>query len=255
MKLKIFIFILVIFIINGCIHPTNAPVIVIHPTTHPSEPQVTVQPSINNTKSDIPLSTPVLRDYKSENTLNGFYQPTEPKSYIIPKNEWVKYYASQLFINKDGVLQYKIKEPFPVVSYTSFMNNYIKDEEQFKVDDYWINPDYYLTHNMTGDCEDFALTVTSMMLSGEISILQDDTFIKQKIPAKAMMGYYEGKRHTWVEYEIYGNTYIAHSEGNYYVLDIKQGSITDYVKKSDVKDNFKPLFEFTDEYFGGYYEN
>lgn len=198
---------------------------------------------------DKPTNIPFLKKDNQRNTLSGITQPSDPSSYITPDNEWIKYYANQIFINEDGVLLYKIREPYPVVSYTSFVNNYITDEEQFGVEDYWINSDYYLTHNMTGDCEDFAITVANMMLSGDISASVNGSFVKQKILAKVMIGYYKGFRHTWTEYNVYNNTYISHSEGNYYVFDTKQGSLTEYIKKDTTGNDFIPKFEFTSEYF------
>lgn len=194
---------------------------------------------------------PLLREYKIDKSYD-IWKAQDPSSYITPENEWVKYYASKLFINKNGVLLYKIKEPYPVVSRTSFVNNYITDDEMFKYPpnaDYWVNSDYYLVNGMKGDCEDFAITIASMFLSGETSILKDDTFVKQKIQSKVVMGYYKNVRHTWVEYEVYGDTYIASSDGNYYVSNIKQGSITDYIKKAEIEDKVNPIFEFTDKYF------
>jgi hypothetical protein len=225
--------------------------------------QLSTVPVVSPIETPYPKPTyiPTLRPYNIDKS-NDIWHAKNPSSYITPNNEWVRYYASQLFIDEDGWIKYKnekIKwyiEPDGTQHYTykPFENNYVYDWEQFgngakgslANDDYWINADYYLTHGMKGDCEDFATPVTSMMLSGEMSVWQGDKLVKQIIPAKAVLGYSGNHVAEWVEYQAYGNFWITSTSreqnpqtGEYY-------STTIFIQKTP---EFRGVFDFTDRYF------
>jgi len=150
----------------------------------------------------MPNYEPVLREYKIDKS-RDIWRPQNPSSYIIPNNEWVKYYANKLYIDINGKIHYKSNN-------NVFTNIYISDDN-YPNKDYWLNADYYLTHNMSGDCEDFAIALVSILKSGE---LVDQNGNKVNISAKLAVGYDNGYRHTWVEYDYNGITYIGDSPNN-----------------------------------------
>lgn len=206
---------------------------------------------------------PILRSYEIDKN-SDIWHAKDSSSYITPNNEWVKYYASQLYVDHDGRIYYKnikvpahVDEMGNVLIWTDrpYINNYVYDWEQFGTgyrgslanDDYWANADYYLTHSMQGDCDEWMLAVTSMMLSGEMSTKEGDKFVKQVIPAKAVLGYIKNMRDGWVEYDVYGTTFITStSREKKDPFTGEEQSATLFTKKSI---EFKSVFEFTDKYF------
>ncbi|MCZ7357888.1 MAG: hypothetical protein O8C66_03960 [Candidatus Methanoperedens sp.] len=210
-----------------------------------------------------PSYVPVMRPYLV-NKANDIWYAKDPSSYITPDNEWVKYYASQLYVNYDGRIRYKNKSvpasidaKGNILSLTDepFVNNYsfgiygIFDRDNIP----WLMPDYYLTHGRTGVCSAWMATVASLMLSGEMSIKDGDAFTKQVIPVKAVLGYMNGYRDGWVEYNVHGKIFLTSTA----LVTVGVGeltekkSATEFVEKKD-KTTARPVFEFTDHYFGGY---
>lgn len=202
-----------------------------------------------------PVGNPKLRPYVIVKN-DRIWHPQYPSSYII-NDDWVKYYASQLYIGKDGDVFYKYKKgayDSPVL----FSNNYVSDDELFNFPpngDYWQNPDYYLSHGMRGDCEDFALTMTSMLLSGEISVLENDKFVKKVVPAKVVVGFSnynhlasQSFRDAWVEYNVYNTTFRAGSPER-----SDTNSVTFYADFSIPE--FDPIYEFSDKIIWRKYTN
>ena len=208
-----------------------------------------------------PSYTPILNPMRCYNKNDEIWYPCNPSDYITPSNEWVKYYASQLFVDKDGYIKYKNEQVIwwtefnGNIHYTNkvFTNNYYYDWEQFGTgskgslanDDYWANVDYYLTHGMTGDCDEWSNTITSMMLSGEMSVWREDKLVKQVIPAKSVMGYVGGITDVWTEYQIYNTSRITSTsrKKDGYGAEI---SATIFIEKDN---QFNPIYEFTDKYF------
>jgi hypothetical protein len=215
-----------------------------------------------------PTNVPSLREYEiNKDSHVEIWHARNPESYIILNNEWVKYVASLLYIDNDGRIKYKNK-PIPrtvdyngnIVSWTDepFFNNYVSDDELFNFPangDMWQNADYYLSHGMKGDCEDWAITVTSMMLSGEMSIKENETYIRQVIPAKAIIGYSSNSKDVWIEYKLYGNRYISSTGTEFNPGMGKDQSITTFHPESEWRDNFKPVYQFTNMNFGKYGNN
>ncbi len=196
---------------------------------------------------------------------NDIWHAKDPSSYITPDNDWVKFYASQLYIDYDGRIRYK-NMPIPlfvdtkgnVLSWTDepFVNNYITLKDYFGYElpnnDYWMMPDYYLYNGQRGICSGWSLAVTSMMLSGEMSVKENGQFIKQVIPAKAVLGYMNGKRDGWSEYQVYGKIFLTTTSlVNSGIDGTEKLTSTEFVEKKD-KTTAKPVFEFTDKNFGKY---
>ncbi len=210
-----------------------------------------------------PSYMPLLRPYLIDRN-HDIWHAQDPSSYITPDNAWVKYYASLLYIDYDGRIRYKNRS-IPLVADTKgnvlywtdepFVNNYVSDDEQFNFPpngDVWVMPDYYLTHGMRDDCDGWMVTVTSLMLSGEMSVRENGSFVKKIIPAKAVLGYMGGYRDGWTEYQVYGKTFLTTTSLASAGFDIaEKKSSTEFVEKSNKK-TATPVFEFTDTHFGDY---
>ncbi len=209
-----------------------------------------------------PAYKPEFRPYRI-NKEHDIWHAQEPMSYITPQNGWVRYYASQLYIDYDGRIRYKnTKVPWlssedgRIVLWIDkpFINNYQSDDDQFNYNldvDVWVTPDYYLTNGMSDDCDGWAVTVVSLLLSGELSVKQNEYFIKQIIPAKVVLGYVSNYRDAWVEYNVYNKTfYTSTSLVNIGIDGKEKASSTTFMERNNK--TLMPVFEFTDEYFGKY---
>ncbi len=228
-----------------------------------------------------PVNMPSLRQYDI-NKDGDMWRAQKPQSYITPNDEWVKYIASQLYINEHGRIAYK-NRPIPllenfdgkILAWTDepFFNNYMLDNELFNFPanaDLWQNADYYLSHGMRGDCEDWAIAIVSMMSSGEMSLkisrkdYEDDRennsennddnwiYVKQVIPAKVVLGLSGGQRDAWVEYSVYRNRYFSSTGTIFNQGTGKDESITTFHSKEECCHQFEPIYQFTSEYFGDY---
>jgi hypothetical protein len=208
-----------------------------------------------------PTFTPAMRSYQI-NKDHDIWHASDPASYITPDNEWVKYYASKLYIDYDGRLRYKNK-PVPlrvdtkgnVLQWTDepFINSYVSDDEQFNFPpnaDVWVMPEYYLTHGMKDDCDGWMVTVTSMMQSGELSIKDNSSFTKTVIPSKAVLGYMGGYRDGWTEYKAYNKTFLTTTAIVNAGFNEKK-SATEFIEKKD-KTTARPIFEIDNKHFGDY---
>ena len=211
-----------------------------------------------------PTNVPSLREYNiSKDSDIGMWIAQDPESYITPNDEWVRHIASQLYIESSGRIKYK-NTPVPwvedeegnVLRWTdgSFFNHYMLDNELFNYPanaDLWQNADYYLSHGFKGDCEDWAIAVTSMMLSGEMSIKENGSYVRRVIPAKVVMGISGESFDTWIEYSIYDKRYISSTGKMYNQGSGKDESITTFHPEGDWE-GFIPKYQFTDKYFEQY---
>jgi hypothetical protein len=85
-----------------------------------------------------------------------------------------------------------------------------------------------------------------------MSVKENGQFIKQVIPAKAVLGYINGNRDGWSEYQVYGKTLMTTTSLlNTGIDGTEKLTSTEFVEKKD-KTTAKPVFEFTDKYFGNY---
>lgn len=239
---------------------TEAPIPDITTTTEAPIPDIIPEGIIYQKPTNIPS----LRQYEiNKDSSEKIWHAQKPESYIIPNNEWVKHVASQLYLDRDGRIKYK-NVPVPyvksykgdIVSWTDepFFNHYVSDDELFNFPanaDLWQNADYYLSHGMRGDCEDWSIALVSMFLSGEMSIKDNGSYIRQVIPAKVVLGYSGESRDAWTEYSIYGYTYISSTGRESNPGTGKEESITTFHPKRDL-DQFKPIYQFNDTYFGKY---
>lgn len=212
-----------------------------------------------------PTNVPSLMEYEiNKDSSEEIWHAENPELYIVPNNEWVKSVASELYVNKDGRTKYKNK-PIPhtveyngnIVLWTDepFLNHYVSDDELFNFPanaDMWQNADYYLSHGMRGDCEDWAIALTSMMLSGEMSIKENGTYVRQVIPAKVVIGYSGKSRDMWTEYSVHGNIYVSSTGTEFNPGTGKEESYTIFHPEGEWRGRFEPIYQFTNKNFGRY---
>lgn len=233
------------------------------PQTAPADSSINSASAAAETPYPEPDHKPALRPYRI-NKDHDIWHAEDPISYITPQNGWVRYQASQLYIDYDGRIRYKnIRIPWVtgedgrVISWVDkpFLNNYQSDDVRFNYPangDMWVMPDYYLTSGMSDDCDGWAVTVASLLLSGELSVKQNGYFIKQIIPAKVVLGYVDNYRDAWVEYKAYNKTFYTSTSWVNTGPDEKgKISSTEFIERKN-KTTARPVFEFTDKYFGEY---
>ena len=88
-------------------------------------------------------------------TNNTILYPTNAPSYITPNNSIVQWYSNHTLLTSSGLIWKHNKTPLQF--------NYKSDSSLFNSIDTWQNPSYYLSHNLTGDCEDFSLAYASIL--------------------------------------------------------------------------------------------
>ncbi len=145
---------------------------------------------------------PMLNDYKV-NKSTEIWSAADPTQYITPCDEVVQWYANHTKLKKVNeniyIIEYEDGSPLSL--------NYVRDQEQFGVEDYWIKPSYYLAHAykgklLSGDCEDAAIAMASILLAKGYDTI-------------AILGYVEKEkngsigRHAWAETKIDGKIYIV----------------------------------------------
>ena len=262
----------VLILSSGCITREATqpqPDTTILPITHSSIPTPVPAPVITETPTSIPMYpkpdyTPGNREYTIMQR-GDLIVALDPSSYVTPENVWVKWQASQLYINEDGQIKYK-DTPVPylvdqkgnVLLWTDdlFINEYSFDIYGSNLNRNnipWLMPEYYITQNRTGVCSAWANTVSSLMLSGEMSVYQDGELKKQVIPAKTVVGYAGEQRDAWVEYKVYERVWRS-STG---IIENPYGevtSVTTFAELKTVSSRLKPVFEFDNKHFGEYME-
>lgn len=241
-KLIFFIFLLTILFASGCISPTpiSTPVIIIKENTEIISVLPTSVSTPSPTPSPLPTFNTTLWKYTGDCTNTGFIGSCNPQMYITPHNEVVEYYSSQMEII-NGKLQWK--EENDLKKGGIFLNFYATDKEQFSIDDYWQNPDYYLTHGMRGDCEDSAFAVASIL---------EHKGIKTKIVGGWLIVDNEKVRDWIVEYKIDNTTYWYFGNGIQGITFIGKNMFYQYKDLGTQKIDFEPVLMFG---YRSYYEH
>lgn len=132
---------------------------------------------------------------------NHILYPEDAPSYIMPDNEVVRWFANNTILTDDALVW---RHDNSTVEF-----NYMTDDYLFNnpVDgDYWQNPDYYLTHDSRGDCEDFSLAFAS--------ILEAKGIAAEVIGARLINGQF----HWIVQYEFNGHERIADINRNNVII-------------------------------------
>lgn len=210
------------------------------PQTQPIKPPPEVQPAPIPTpetrleftpKKD--FSKPVLWKYYPNKSEDIWYA-INYQDYIQPDNELVKYFTERI--------------EFDITTYPGYLNivykgtdravNFIyriddarlcresgqENQECNELQDFWMNPDYYIWNELEGDCEDY-------------SILIGCVCERLGIPYMIVAGYVQflgGIRDWWVEFSYKENVYIAQVNKNLGTPNIL----------NNVKGEFKPLIMF-----------
>lgn len=134
-------------------------------------------------------------------TNNTILYPTNAPSYITPNDPIVQWYANHTLLTSSGLIWKHNKTP---LSY-----NYKSDASLFNNpsrNDTWQNPSYYLTRNLTGDCEDFSLAYASILEA-------------KNIPAEILgVTLTNGNLHWVVKYQYNGHTTFADINRNNVIM-------------------------------------
>ncbi len=157
------------------------------------------------------LLIPIAAGYQVDKS-SDIWHPVNASNWITPDNPTVNLIAKGLYLDDLGQLRYKHLQVIQCwdcwgkewwVDFT-FQNNYVYDMNAYG-EDYWLMPEAYLKNGFKGDCEDWAVTVASIMLSGNL------TYHNQPItiPAKVVSGYLGDQRDTWVQYPFNNQTYVS----------------------------------------------
>ncbi len=159
--------------------------------------------------TDIPgdspsISNPSLLEYKV-NKSTEIWSAEDPTLYITPHASTVQLHSKKLKLTE-------INESIYIFQYqdgTPLRLNYVRDQEQFGAEDYWVNPSYYLSHayngkTLSGDCEDSALAMTSILIAKGYNTVAILGHVKKNDGTTG--------RHAWAETIIDGKTYVV--DGN-----------------------------------------
>jgi len=144
---------------------------------------------------------PVLNDYQA-NKSTEIWSASEPSLYITPENEVVQWYSKHTILKK-------INESIYIIQYedgTPLQLNYVRDQDQFGAEDYWVKPSYYLAHayqgkRLSGDCEDAAIAMTSILIAKGYDSIAILGYVKKNDGTAG--------RHAWAETKIEGKIYVV----------------------------------------------
>jgi len=123
--------------------------------------EINIQASKN---FDMPELDITLKPMGKLNRTNRILYPEDASSYILPENEILKWYAENTVLTDDALLW---KHNGTAVDFKYKTDNDLFDNPPSG--DMWQNPDYYLTHSLIGDCEDFSLAFASILEAKGIS--------------------------------------------------------------------------------------
>ncbi len=197
---------------------------------------ISVTPVPIHVLAPMPTSVPIpdydvkLWEYTMTCSRLDFLGVCNPSSYIMPDSPVIKYYSDKMFINGKGDLEWKEQTYLFYMRAGILSFTYQSDMEKWGKSDFWVNPDYFLMYGESGDCEDIALVVAS--------ILEE-----KDIPSRVVGGYLienNGERfRDWsVEYKLNGTYYIFLSGVNNNIF-LKRD---EFYNKKDIA--FEPLIMF-----------
>jgi transglutaminase-like putative cysteine protease len=114
------------------------------------------------------------------------WRAVDPQSYIIPDNEVVQWFERNTILDEIG-LYYLNGEVVTPSYYPDFT---------YENEDHWMNADYYLSHNLTGDCEDFAIAIASILEAKGIPNMVVAISDRKTYGHAYLQYYYNGKYYT-----------------------------------------------------------
>lgn len=195
----------------------------------PSAP--TPEPKLEFTpKKD--FSKPVLWKYYPDKSKDIMYA-TNHQDYIQPDNALVKYFNERIefsFVSDYLTLLYKgtdigVNFIYYVDDARLCRESGQNNKDCNELQDFWMNPDYYVWNELKGDCEDYSILIASVC-----EILD--------LPYMIVGGYVQylyGIRDWWVE--------LIYQE-KIYVAQVNKNGGTMLHLLSNVKSEFKPLLMF-----------
>ncbi len=191
--------------------------------------------------SSLPAFKTELWSYSVECTFSDFKGVCDPKSYIMPDNDVIKYVSSFIYL-ENGSLYWESNNPFE--AYGLFYPIYVSDQEQFNKDDYWVNPDYFFMHNMKGDCEDVSVAIASIL---------ENKRIRTKVVGGWLIINNQRVRDWMVEYKI-GPVYYQYYGGITNLPFMTRGMFEFYKKARGI--DFEPIIMFDkSSYYEAYNSN
>ena len=164
---------------------------------------------VQQDKKDIMPTSDYIRPYNMTKT-GRQWRAIDGPSYIIPDNEVVQWYARNTILNETGL--YYLNGEMVLPKYHSDFN--------YENEDHWMNANYFLSHNLTGDCEDACIAIASIL---------EARGIPNMIVA---MSNNRGYAHAYLEYYL---------NGTYYISDFKHPR---YQARDDVKYLYPKVWMF-----------
>ncbi len=160
-------------------------------------------------------------------TEGGINHPVNMSELIQPDSPLVQKMADKLYIDEDGVIRY-------IDTGRMLDDTYAYDGVLFDLSgpviDYWQTAEEYISRNLTGDCEDRSIFLMSALLSGNMSVLENGTLVKKRVPVEMFLGTAGGSTDAWIRYVANGTAYLT-SAGPW---------ITIYQKEDDDDGYFQP---------------
>lgn len=208
--------------------PIELPIETPFPTPIPITPPIKTQAKEFNPQAE--FIKPVLWKYKPD-TDRKIFIAINYQDYITPENELVKYFSNMIYfeeIERKLNIKYKETEKYVVFKYRIDDSRLCKESndisEQCKwLNDFWMNPEYYIWNDLEGDCGDYALTMSSV-------------FEYLKIPYMFVSGYFNRTiPDFWVEFIYNDKAWLAQ-------INQHNGAIALLIK--DSRNTYKPYEMF-----------
>lgn len=103
-------------------------------------------------QEDIMPISEYIRPYNMTKT-GVIWRAIDGPSYIDPNHEVVQWYARNTILDETGLYYLNGNMVLP---------RYLHDSN-YENGDHWMNADYYLSHDLEGDCEDYAIGIASIL--------------------------------------------------------------------------------------------
>lgn len=178
-------------------------------------PETTIMISEIRQSFDIMPVSDYIRPYNMTKT-GTVWRAINGSSYIDPTHEVVQWYVRNTILNETG-LYYLDGKMVKFDYYPDF---------GYENEDYWLNADYYLSHGLEGDCEDFTIGIASIMEA-------------KRIPNMLVMTSKYNSNHMYLEYFYNGKYYVANTKYPIYQLR------DDYFHTSKMESMFNINNEYT----------
>lgn len=180
------------------------------------------------------FSKPILWKYYPDKSKDIWYAINH-QDYIQPDNELVAYFTERIDFDLttwtgELVLVYKstklgVRFIYRIDDGRLCRESGQDNKECYELQDFWMNPDYYIWNELEGDCDDYSILIGSVCE-------------RLNIPYMIVAGYVQylgGIRDLWIE--------LIYKE-NVYVGQVNKYGGTTLSLLNSVKSEFKPLLMF-----------